>query len=162
MEKDFYHFEYMKSLLNIPELQLQEYFNILKKKLKEECVVHRFRDSIHMTAVSICFITQCRLIYEPTLIPGDVYIPSRTHRPTCFSVRAGRWLKVISGLPSSRTPVDTDVFVFILHNIFHFLPPDGISVNLSRQYPILSQYDPLALHADDLSTKLSRTSADPW
>ena len=31
MEKDFYHFEYLKSLSNIHELQLQEYYNILKK-----------------------------------------------------------------------------------------------------------------------------------
>ena len=43
MEKEFYHFECLKSLRNIPELQLQEYCNILKK-LKEEFVVHRFRD----------------------------------------------------------------------------------------------------------------------
>ena len=42
MEKEFYHFECLKSLRNIPELQLQEYCNILKK-LKEEFVVHRFR-----------------------------------------------------------------------------------------------------------------------
>ena len=38
MEKDFYHFGCLKSLSNIPELQLQEYCNILKK-LKEEFVV---------------------------------------------------------------------------------------------------------------------------
>ena len=43
MEKEFYHFECLKSLSNIPELQLQEYCNILKK-LKEEFVVHKFRD----------------------------------------------------------------------------------------------------------------------
>ena len=43
MEKEFYHFEYLKSLRNIPELQLQEYCNILKT-LKEEFVVHRYRD----------------------------------------------------------------------------------------------------------------------
>ena len=43
MEKDFYHFECLKSLRNIPELQLQEYLNLLKKR-KEEFVVHRFRD----------------------------------------------------------------------------------------------------------------------
>ena len=43
MEKEFYHFKCLKSLLNIPELQLQEYCNILKK-LKEEFVVHKFRD----------------------------------------------------------------------------------------------------------------------
>ena len=43
MEKEFYHFDGLKSLRNIPELQLQEYCNILKK-LKEEFVVHRFRD----------------------------------------------------------------------------------------------------------------------
>ena len=42
MEKEFYHFECLKSLRNIPELQLQEYCNILKKT-KEEFVVHRFR-----------------------------------------------------------------------------------------------------------------------
>ena len=41
MKKEFYHFECLKSLRNIPELQLQEYCNILKK-LKEEFVVHRF------------------------------------------------------------------------------------------------------------------------
>ena len=44
MEKEFYHFECLKSLPNIPELQLQEYCNILNKKLKEEFVDHRFRD----------------------------------------------------------------------------------------------------------------------
>ena len=44
MEKEFYHFECLKSLGKIPELQLQEYCNILKK-LKEEFVVHRFRGS---------------------------------------------------------------------------------------------------------------------
>ena len=43
MEKEFYHFECLKILSNIPELQLQEYCNILKK-IREECVVHRFRD----------------------------------------------------------------------------------------------------------------------
>ena len=43
MEKEFYHFECLKSLRNIPELHLQEYCNILKK-LKEEVVVHRFGD----------------------------------------------------------------------------------------------------------------------
>ena len=42
-EKEFYHFECLKSLRNIPELQLQEYCNILKK-LKEEFVVHMFKD----------------------------------------------------------------------------------------------------------------------
>ena len=44
MEKEFYHFECLKCPRNISELQLQEYCNILKKKLKEEFVVHRFRD----------------------------------------------------------------------------------------------------------------------
>ena len=44
MEKEFYHFECLKSLRNIPELQLQVYCNIVLKKLKEEFVVHRFRD----------------------------------------------------------------------------------------------------------------------
>ena len=44
IEKEFYHFECLKSPRNIPELQLREYCNILKKKLKEEFVVHRFRD----------------------------------------------------------------------------------------------------------------------
>ena len=34
MEKELYHYECLKSLRNIPELQLQEYWNILKK-LKE-------------------------------------------------------------------------------------------------------------------------------
>ena len=43
MEKEYYHFECLKSLRNIPELQLQEYCNILKK-LKEEFVVRRFWD----------------------------------------------------------------------------------------------------------------------
>ena len=43
MEKEFYHSEYLKSLSNIPELQLQEYCSILKKKLKE-FVVHWFMD----------------------------------------------------------------------------------------------------------------------
>ena len=43
MEKEFYHFGCLKSLRNVPELQLQEYFNILKK-LKEKFVVHRFTD----------------------------------------------------------------------------------------------------------------------
>ena len=43
MEKEFYHFECLKSLRNIPELQLQEHCNILQT-LKEEFVVHRFRD----------------------------------------------------------------------------------------------------------------------
>ena len=43
MEKKFYHFESFKSLCNIPELQLQEYCNILKT-LKEEFVIHRFKD----------------------------------------------------------------------------------------------------------------------
>ena len=43
MEKEYYHFERLKSLRNIPELQLQEYCNILKK-LKEEFVVQRFED----------------------------------------------------------------------------------------------------------------------
>ena len=43
MEKEFYHIECLKSLRKIPELQLQEYYNILKK-LKEEFVVYRFRD----------------------------------------------------------------------------------------------------------------------
>ena len=42
-EKEVYQFECLKSLSNVPELQLQEYCNILKK-LKEEFVVHRFRD----------------------------------------------------------------------------------------------------------------------
>ena len=32
MEEEFYHFECLKSLSNIPELQLQEYCNILKKE----------------------------------------------------------------------------------------------------------------------------------
>ena len=44
MEKEFYQFESLKSLSNIPELQLQEYCNILNKKLKEEFIVHRFMD----------------------------------------------------------------------------------------------------------------------
>ena len=43
MEKEFYDFECLKSLRNVPELQLLEYCNILKT-LKEEFVVHRFRD----------------------------------------------------------------------------------------------------------------------
>ena len=43
MEEEFFHFEYLKSLRNIHKLQLQEYCNILKT-LKEEFVVHRFRD----------------------------------------------------------------------------------------------------------------------
>ena len=43
MEKEFYHFECLKSLSNIPELQLQEYCDLLKK-LKEKFVAHRFRD----------------------------------------------------------------------------------------------------------------------
>ena len=43
MEKEIYHFECLKSLRNIPELQLQEYCNILKE-LKEEFVAHRFRE----------------------------------------------------------------------------------------------------------------------
>ena len=43
MEEEFYHFECLKSLLNIPELQLLEYCNILKT-LKQEFVVHKFRD----------------------------------------------------------------------------------------------------------------------
>ena len=43
MENEFYHFEYLKSLLNIPQLQLQAYCNILKT-LKEEFVVHRYKD----------------------------------------------------------------------------------------------------------------------
>ena len=43
MEKEIYQFECLKSLRNLPELQLQEYCNILKK-LKEEFVVRRFRD----------------------------------------------------------------------------------------------------------------------
>ena len=43
MEKEFYHFECLKGLRNIIELQLQEYCNILKT-LQEEFVVHRFRD----------------------------------------------------------------------------------------------------------------------
>ena len=30
MEKEFYYFECLQSLRNIPELQLQEYCNILK------------------------------------------------------------------------------------------------------------------------------------
>ena len=42
MEKEFYHFECLKCLHNILELQLQEHCNTLKK-LKEEFVVHRFR-----------------------------------------------------------------------------------------------------------------------
>ena len=37
MEKVFYHFECLKSLRNIPELQLQEYCNILKKLKKRIC-----------------------------------------------------------------------------------------------------------------------------
>ena len=41
MEEEFYHFECLKSLRNIPELQLEEYCNILKKN--EEFVVNRFR-----------------------------------------------------------------------------------------------------------------------
>ena len=69
MEKELYHFECLKSLHNIPELQLQEDCNILKK-LKEEFAVHRFKD-FH-SAVSIGFLTQCRLIYGTKLIPGDV------------------------------------------------------------------------------------------
>ena len=44
MEKEFYHFESFKSLRNIPELHLQDYCNIPKKKLNEEFVVHRLRD----------------------------------------------------------------------------------------------------------------------
>ena len=44
MEKEFYLFECLKSLLNIPELQLQVYCHILKKKLREEFIVQRFRD----------------------------------------------------------------------------------------------------------------------
>ena len=43
MEKEFYHFECLKSLRNIPEIQLQEYCNVLKK-LKEEFVVRKFKD----------------------------------------------------------------------------------------------------------------------
>ena len=43
MEKEVYHFKCLKSIRNIPELRLQEYCNIMKK-LKEEFVVHRFRD----------------------------------------------------------------------------------------------------------------------
>ena len=43
MGKEFYHFECLKNLGNIPELQLQEYSNLLKE-LKEEFVVYRFRD----------------------------------------------------------------------------------------------------------------------
>ena len=31
MEKEFYHFDGLKSVRNIPELQLQEYCIILKK-----------------------------------------------------------------------------------------------------------------------------------
>ena len=47
-----------------------------------------------MTTVSICFLTQCRLIYGTTLIPEDVCRPSSTC--TCSSVRAGRWFKVMN------------------------------------------------------------------
>ena len=43
IEKEFYHFECLESVRDIPELLLQEYCNLLKK-LKEEFVVHRFRD----------------------------------------------------------------------------------------------------------------------
>ena len=43
MEKEFYHFECLKNLSNIPELQLQDYCNLLKN-IKEEFVVHGFRD----------------------------------------------------------------------------------------------------------------------
>ena len=43
MEEEFYRFECLKSLRKIPESQLLEYCNILKK-LKEEFVVHRSRD----------------------------------------------------------------------------------------------------------------------
>ena len=42
MEEEFYHFECLKRLRNIPELQLQEYCNVLKK-LKEEFVVRKFK-----------------------------------------------------------------------------------------------------------------------
>ena len=42
MEKEFHHFECLKSLSNIHELQLQECCNILKK-IKEAFVIHRFR-----------------------------------------------------------------------------------------------------------------------
>ena len=45
-----------------------------------------------MTAVSFCFLTQCRLLYGTTLMPVDIYNPSSTC--TCSSVQAGRWLKV--------------------------------------------------------------------
>ena len=78
MEKEFYHFECLKSLSNIPELQLQEYCNILKK-LKEEFVVHRFRD-FHSYDSSFNFSNpmQINIAYWTTLILGDVYIPSST------------------------------------------------------------------------------------
>ena len=47
MEKEFYHSECSKSLRNVPELQLQEYCNKLKK-LKEEFVVHRFSNPMQI------------------------------------------------------------------------------------------------------------------
>ena len=43
VEKEFYHFECLKRLSNIPELQFQEYFNVLIH-LKEEFVARWFRD----------------------------------------------------------------------------------------------------------------------
>ena len=83
MEKEFCRFECLKSPRNIPELQLQEYCNI-QKTLKEEFVVLGLWILIHMTAVSICFLTQCRLIYGTTLIPGDVYIPEAPVRALAY------------------------------------------------------------------------------
>ena len=114
METEFYHFECLKSLRNTPELQLQDYCNILKK-LEEEFVVHRFRDFIHMTAVSIYFLTQCRLIYGTTLIPGDLYISSSTC--TCSSVPAGRWLKVTNQFSSPL------ILSALAHTILRVQPP---------------------------------------
>ena len=76
MEKEFYHFECLKSLRNIPELQLQKYCNILKKQ-KEEFVVHRLMDFHSYDSSFNLFSNLCRLIYGTTLIPGDVYIPQQ-------------------------------------------------------------------------------------
>ena len=87
MEKDFYHVECLKSLRNIPELQLQAYCNILKK-LKEEFVVHRFRNFHSYESSFNLFPNPMQFICGTALIPGDVYIPSSTCM--CSSILAGR------------------------------------------------------------------------
>ena len=85
MEKKFYHFECLKSLRNVPQLQLQEYCNILKK-LKEEFIVLKFKD-FHS------YDSSFNLFSNPMQInirDDTDTLEKHTFLCTCSSVRAGR------------------------------------------------------------------------